>query len=210
VLRRAWRGAAILIAGVGLVVAAVWVVANSKSGLQNALIAVGAIITALATAWATYRATRSEDPLDSGEARVALGLHMRAWPHVHLFRTPGREGDPWMWVVTLGQGKEAARLELQWNVGGRPCTTSLDRLDAGQVWTHPSYLEPSIQAVDIRNQLGSVSIEWEDAAHYLRWRSLVEIAPGSSRGTPMPDGDTVRFVESDVPFVNNGEPEPLR
>jgi hypothetical protein len=85
---------------------------------------------------------------------------MHAWPHVHLFRTPGREGDPWMWVVTLGQGKEAARLELRWNVGGRPCTTPLDRLDAGQAWTHPSYLEPSIQAIDICNHLGSVSIEW--------------------------------------------------
>jgi hypothetical protein len=114
-----------------------------------------------------------------------------------------------MWIITLGQGLEAVRLRLQWNVDGRQCEATYDRLGRDQVWKHPSFLSSNLDAIDIRSHLGSVSMEWEDPAHYVRWRSLVEIAPGSSRGTPAPNGDEADFVEQDVPFVNNGQPLPL-
>jgi hypothetical protein len=140
---------------------------------------------------------------------MAVARHMRAWPHVHLFRTPGHPGDPWMWIIALGQGLEAARLRLQWNVDGRQCEASYDRLGRDQIWSNPSFLDRGLDAIDIRGHLGSISIEWEDPAHYMRWRSLIDIAPGVARGTPALSGDVTGFVEQDIPFVNNGQPFPV-
>jgi hypothetical protein len=190
-------------AGGVVVVAAIWLVAASNSALQTSLGVVAAVASAAAAIWVAWR---SGDSSASHDARMAMALHMKAWPHVHLFRTPGRDGDPWMWIVTLGQGLEAAKLRLQWNVDGRQCDVAYERLGPDQIWTHPSYIDGQLGASDIRSHVGSISIEWEDPAHCQRWRSLVEIAPGASRGTPAPNGDGSGFLEQDVPFVNNRQP----
>lgn len=203
-----WRNGAILSVGLAVAVVAVWVLANSKSGLQNALIAVAAVVSASTAVFLASRggvASRG----DQRAAHVALGMHMKAWPHVHLFRTPGNDGDPWTWHVTIGRGKEAARIVLRWNLDGRQCEADTDRLEEGKVWSHPSYLDASVAAENARHHIGSIAIEWEDGAGYLRWRSRVEIAPGSSRGTPAVDDGRIGFVESEIPLVNNAEPVPL-
>jgi hypothetical protein len=113
-----------------------------------------------------------------------------------------------MWIITLGQGLEAVRLRLQWNVD--QCEASYDRLSSDLIWSHPSFLSSDVDAVDIRGHLRSISIEWEDPAHYMRWRSAVDVAQGSSRGVPAPNGGEVfGFVAQDLPLINNDQPLPI-
>src|SRR5439155_527246 len=85
-LHRRRRGVVVVCAGGVVTTLAVWLVVHSNSAMQASLAGASAGAWAITAVWA---AARDGDSAVSRDARRTLCMNMRAWPDVHLFRTPG-------------------------------------------------------------------------------------------------------------------------
>lgn len=191
-----------------LTIAGTTALVRVPSQWQASLTSVGALMAALATAWAAYEAHSAAmtSAASSRDARMALALHDRSWPHVHLWPEQGQGGQPWTWYVTLGSGAAASDLQLIWTVDGQIRQARRPDLHDGETWDAPSYVPMDVGAVDLRRRVGSVEIQWQDKNGLMRWRSSIEIAEGVSRGCPAPYAVQLGTEEVEIPHVNNGTP----
>lgn len=181
-----------------VVVGLTWALEVVSDSWRNAVIASAGVIAASATAWAAHEARRAAIASASSarDARLALALHNRPWPHVNLVRKDGTEGAPWQWYVYMSGQSSAVRLRLTWTLDGQGKFATWERLAVGEMWEQASFLPATVAASEAAQHLGSVSLAWEDEEGLMRWRSAVEVTDFSSEGVFSPYGSSDRFAMS--------------
>jgi hypothetical protein len=107
-----------------------WALSIVSEAWRNAVIAAAGVIAASATAWAAYEACRAAIASASSarDARLALALHNRPWPHINLVRENGIEGATWKWYVYMSSQSTAVRLRLMWTLDGQNKFATHERL----------------------------------------------------------------------------------
>ncbi len=193
-----------------VVVGLTWALAIVSEAWRNAVIATAGVIAASATAWAAYEARRAAMASASSarDARLALALHNRPWPHVHLVHENGVEGVPWKWYITMSSQSAAALLRLTWTLDGQGKFATHERLTRGEIWEQETFLPAIIAASNAAQHLASVTLEWEDDDKLMRWRSAVEVTTLAPEGAFNPYGSSNSFATSYVVSINNNPPRP--
>lgn len=188
-----------------------WALAVVSDAWRNAVIAAAGVIAASATAWAAYEARRAAIASASSarDARLALALHNRPWPHINLVRENGVEGAPWKWYVYMSSQSAAVRLRLTWTLDGQSKFATHERLTWEEIWEQATFLPAVVTASDAAQHLASVCLEWEDDDKLMRWRSAVEVTTLASEGAFRPYGSSNHFATSHVVGVNNNPPRPV-
>lgn len=185
-----------------------WEIASSIGTCIGGLGALGGALAAWRAAQASAIAAAASTSA-ARDARMALALQDRPWPHVNLWRADGIEGRPWRWYVTLGAGHSAVELHMHWTIDGQGREAALPRLDFGGIWEHPALIDAAVDAGGLVDRIGTITIEWQDAQGLMRWKSSVRLTEGVTEATPAPYGNPLSDAPSRLPFVDNDEPIPV-
>lgn len=138
----------LVLAAVGLT----WALTVVSEAWRNAVIAAAGAIAASATTWAAYEARRAAMASASSarDARLALALHNRPWPHINLVRENGVEGAPWKWYVSMSSQSAAVQLRLTWTLDGQSKFTTHERLIWGEIWEQATFFASCCYSVERR------------------------------------------------------------